>query len=630
MAGIFRKINKMESFDGGLNTKFEPQMIEEIESPDCLNVSFNDLGAAQTRNGFTQFNTTAVGSFACDGLFSTRFNDGASTMVGFYNGSMFANGTSTFTTVPSAQSIYSAGERVDFGMYQNIAFFGTGGTPYKYTGTEFTRMGIPQPNSGPTASGTSAGTLTGDYRYKISYVNSFSVEGDVSTFTATIAAASQIVGLVSLPVAPQSFGVNERNIYRTESSGTAFKFVATISDNTTTTYADNIEDAALGVAAPSDQAELPNFNIMKIFQERVFVVDTDSQPQFVYYSQLGDPFVSGATNFVKISDGDGENIVGLGVHSNSLVVYKQNSIWIIYMPDTSPANWIVVKTDAKYGAGSHRGIVDYEALQMFIGQQTTKITGFYAFTGQSVQPDATFLTTATLVQDSKSEKIEPDIFDFEESSAKNIHGVLYKNKLWFTVAKGSGQSTNNRVYTFDFIRRDRSRTSGAWVPHTGINAAMFVVHGGKLYFAESDSTGIIHQLEDGTYTDNGAAINSYLWTKEFEGMASDADFEKDFRFANFIVEKLGAWYMNISHRVDSDQGGGDLISVNLQSGNSLWGTMVWGIDEWGQGGIRENVKVDLLGKVGKRVQFKFDNQNIAAQGFKVIRGNFYYNRRGLR
>jgi hypothetical protein len=58
--------------------------------------------------------------------------------------------------------------------------------------------------------------------------------------------------------------------------------------------------------------------------------------------------------------------------------------------------------------------------------------------------------------------------------------------------------------------------------------------------------------------------------------------------------------------------------------------MVWGTDEWGGGTTRNNVKLDLGIKVGKRIQFKFTNGNTASRAFKVIRGNFYYNRRGLR
>jgi hypothetical protein len=75
-------------FDGGLNNKFERSIINENESPDCLNVVFSN-GAVGTRGGSTQLNTTAVGSFVCDGLYTRRDDTTAETMVAFFGGTMW-------------------------------------------------------------------------------------------------------------------------------------------------------------------------------------------------------------------------------------------------------------------------------------------------------------------------------------------------------------------------------------------------------------------------------------------------------------------------------------------------------------------------------------------------------------
>jgi len=160
MAGEFRRLVEINALDGGLNNKYEPSILDPIDSPDCLNVVFDDLGGVATCNGSRKLNTTAVGSFVCDGLYTTRFNNGTQTMVGWFGGSMWQLATTTFTTVASAQSVYTAGQRVDYTMYQNLMFMGNGGsTPYKYNGTEFTRHGITVPTSMATASTSSAGVL---------------------------------------------------------------------------------------------------------------------------------------------------------------------------------------------------------------------------------------------------------------------------------------------------------------------------------------------------------------------------------------------------------------------------------------------------------------------------------------
>ena len=177
---------------------------------------------------------------------------------------------------------------------------------------------------------------------------------------------------------PQSHGVQYRRIYRTNSSAAGdFRYVGQITNNTDTTFTDDIADGSLGALAPSDNGLPPNWHIVKSFQERIWCVDTATNPQYLYYSELGEPFTFGSANFIKIADGDGEAIVGLGIQGNALVVYKEESVWLIYMPDTTPGNWQRVKTNSKYGGTSHRAIVDYSKLQMYFGQQGGIPTGFY-------------------------------------------------------------------------------------------------------------------------------------------------------------------------------------------------------------------------------------------------------------
>ena len=131
-------------FDGGLNSKFPKQLIQDNESPDCLNVVFGD-GAVETRQGLTKLTTASIGSFACDGLYTHHDNSGAQTMVAWFGGTAYTWDVSTFATIASAQSIYSSSERVFAAEYENHIFFGNGSqTPYKYGGdsSEFTRHGI--------------------------------------------------------------------------------------------------------------------------------------------------------------------------------------------------------------------------------------------------------------------------------------------------------------------------------------------------------------------------------------------------------------------------------------------------------------------------------------------------------
>lgn len=631
MAGEFRKIVNIDALDGGLNVKYEPSILDPIDSPDCLNVVFDDLGGVATRNGSAKLNTSSVGSFACDGLYTTRFNNGTSTMVAFFGGTMWQMATTTFTTVPSAQSVFTASNKVDYTEYQNIMFMGNGGvTPYKYNGTEFTRHGIPVPNSVPAAATTSAGVLLGVYSYKVVYVNSYSAFGNPSAATTTFtAAASSVVGLTSIPVAPISFGVNARRLYRTTNSGTTWLFLTTIADNTTTTYADNTPDASLGASAPANNDAPSLYKYVCTFQERLFTVD-DTNPMYVNYSELGEPFYFPVTNFFKIGDGDGEIITGVKPHGNGLMVYKNNSVWVIYMENTDPTNWRRIQTNAKYGGASHRGIVDYDSLQMFLATRFNKPVGFAAIQGASIVPDNTQLTVNAVTSEFKSDKIEPHMANIQTTYIRNVAAIDWKNKVWIAVTYSDSQTTNNRIYQFDYQRRTKDRTTGSWVPFTGMNISCFTIYNNKLYGGDSTATGFVYELDQaGTFSDSGTAINSYFWTKEFEGPMGDKDWQKDYRFANFLIELLGNYLIRFRYRVNSDDSVGNQIEIDTNAGGSNWNGFAWGVGNWGGAKIRENIRLSTVGS-GKRIQFYFDNYNTAGRAFHVVRGNFYYNKRGLR
>lgn len=620
------------TFDGGLNDKFERSIISENESPDCLNVVFTN-GAVATRAGSSKLNTTAIGTFVGDGLYVRRDNTTAETMIAFAGGSAWQLGTTTFTTIASAQSVFSAGVRVGCTQFENHLFVGNGTvTPYKYNGVAFTRHGVPAPTTTMTVVSGAAGNLAGDYLYKSVFVNSASVWGNVSPATATFTATSsggQNV-LSAIPVAPQSHGVSSRRIYRTDAGGTTYKFIATIADNTTTTYTDNIASSAAGVTAPTDNGEPPVYSVCTYHQNRLFVNDT-ANPNYVWYSNLFEPYTFASTNFILIGDGSSDLVKGLSVYNNYIVVMCENSVHLIYMPTTSAADWSTIRLPGQFGSKSPFSPFLYDNKMMLAAIQNTKFVGFAAVRGESIDPAATILTAGAAGSDMQSDRIEPDMFSVQESYVGNISSMVFKNKAYISLTYDTNNTTNNRIYLFDFSKSNLAkRQEASWVPLDGLNAAQFAIYGGFLYYISSTATGFVYKLETSSYIDDATAINSYFWTKEFSGNPGHENLQKDFRKVKLLVEKAGAYYMNFTTRVDSDSGGGNTQQVSLNPGSSLWGTLVYGSGVWGGGTAQEEITVPLGQVSGKRIQFKFSNQNTANQRFKVHGLNFTYNIKGKR
>lgn len=618
-------------FDGGLNNKYERSLIQDNESPDCLNVLFSD-GAVSTRPGYAKLNTGAVGSFACDGLYTRHNRDGSETMVAFFGGDMqYLSGT-TLVTIPSAISVFTAGQRVAGVEYENYLFIGNGSvTPYKYNG-DFTRHGIYPPTATAVASNGSNGTLTGSFVYAITNVNTNLVESDYSPLTSFATLASQEGYLYSIPVAPQSWGVESRRIYRAPASNPTSLFrVGTLSDNTSTTFTDNTDPTDVGVAAPTDQGVPPNYSVALYAKDRLFVNDPNN-PNYVWYSELGNPYVFKATNFLLVGDNTSDLVKGLAFYNDTLYIKCDRTIEARFMPSTTPSDWVRVKIKSAYGTKSPFGIVNYQDKLFFPAMQNDKFVGFGSISGDSTEKNADLLTVYAAGSDLESNPIETDMFLIKESLVDEISSIVFKNRIWTAVPYTGNATENNRIYIFDFSMSNLNRKQDAsWVPYSSaIQARCFTIYDGELYFGSALSDGFVYQAESSVYNDEGSAIDSYYWTKEYAGNRGDYLYDKDFRYANILVENAGAWFMDLVYRVDSDKGGGTTKQIDLDPGSNLWGSLRWGLDMWGGGSDQEEYRVYLDGARGKRIQFKFTNQNVADQRFRVYGLNFTYNMKGLR
>lgn len=630
----FRKVYPRSGrvqFDGGLNSKFDPSTIEDNQSPDCKNVRFSN-GGVQSRGGSTWLGTAAVeASHVGNGIYTRHTDTGNETMVVFAGPHMKYWSGSTFVTVPSAQSVFTAGVRVGAAEQESNLFIGNGGQiPYKYN-ENFTRHGVYPPTTTSTVASQATGLLTGAYVYKITAVNSALVESDVGPATSTFTAASATLRVSAIPTFSASFGVNARRVYRTETSGVVFKRVATISDNTTTTYDDNTADASLGVTAPTDNGVPPKFNRIIYHQSRLFMNDADN-PNYLWYTNLDNPYTVASTNFIKIGDNTSDLVFGIERFENHVLVNCAKSQYIVYMPDTDPTNWSLVRVQSPYGSKSPYGCFEFDNNVMVPVMENGKFAGFAPFKGTSVVPSTTFLTLGTIQSLLLSNSIEPQMFEVQEGFLGNISSIIFNGLGYISLTHGDSNITNNRVWVFDFsISKEGGNNKYAWSPDTGISAAQFTILNSKLYFITSTAPCYVSEYETATSNDNGTAIDSYLWTKEFttDGSSSVQTF-KDFRYAKILVGLPGDYFMRLNTKVDSDIGDGNTQEISLNPGGSLWGTAIWGSALWGGGQKKDDKKIFLGGARGERIQFKFSNQNTVNQKFEVQGVRFYFNEKGFR
>jgi hypothetical protein len=555
-------------------------------------------------------------------------------------------GATTFNTIPSAQSVFTIGQRVGVDFAENYMFMGNGGAgPYKYDGLVFTQHGVSAPAATCSVASATTGSLTtaGQYVYKITHVNTALVESNLgpasTTFVVTTAGGGLSTTLTSIPVgSAPSNGVNSRYIYRTLSGGSTYYRVAKLLDNTTTTYTDTTSDTALsaGVPAPTDNGLPPLYNAI-IYHRNILFVNDATNPNYVWYSVIGQPYTFPSTNYFKVGDKTGDLVKGFASYDNYIVIFCEGSTWINYMPDpATPTTWRQIKSNSPYGSKSPYCMINCNVMgqDMLIHAaiQNKVFVGFGGLTGTTLDPAISYQAITSVGSDLKSQVIEPDMFQVQSTYLNNISGIVYKNRAFITVTYGTGQLTNNRIYVWDFSMSNLNKKQiASWAPWTGVNVKQFTIYGGQLYGCSSLTDGNVYQISNtGVYSDNGRAINSYIWTKEHGGWKEDLQTTKDFRYVNILYDNAGAYFMNMIYRVDSDEGQGNKTTIDLDPGGDLWGGFQWGLGEWGVGNSQTDARIYLGPLRGKRIQIQFNNQNKVNQRFKIHRGQIAYNLKGYR
>lgn len=631
------------TFDGGMNSKYSRALIAENQSPDCLNVT-SDGNAVGTRGGTQKFNSVSVGTFACDGLFTRHASTGTESMVAWFGGTFYQASNTTFVTVPSGQSIWTAGVKVSAAEYENYLFMGNGYTvPMKWNGTSLTRHGVYPPTSVPTyssfgASG-STGAANGTYYYKITNVNSSSVEGNPSSNSTAMCVACQTVNLSEIIVGPASYGVSARRIYRTKgNSGVSSTYyrIAEIADNTTTVYADTAADSALVTAAPSDNGVPPKYNAIIQHGDRLFCNDVDN-PSFLWYSEVGEPFTWSLLNFILVGDATADLLRSFQIQDDTLIMGCDKSVFTLYMPDSSDdSTWLPPKrTRSGYGCKSPRGMFRFGNRVGFPALENFQFMGFAAIRNGDADTSETLLTTSSIASDLISDPIEPDMMLVPENMVERINSMVFEGKAYITIAYGVNQTTNNRVYVLDFTREaldTADKSDLAWYPwsYASLAPGPMTVFNNSLYFGTDSTTGFVYKMNFSTYSDDGAAIDSYYTTKEFSGRQQDINTTKDFRRFELLYQLVGSYYMSVGYRTDSSSGDFLLQNISVTPGGSLWGTFTWGVNQWSAGFQEGESTIFQPASRGKRIQFSFTNQNTAGQQFQVIRMKFSYNNKGRR
>lgn len=323
--------------DGGIHEGTKPTHIQDNEGQNIRN--FYPFGPSlRRRKGVTRVTSVAFSEnltslFAyrpanaawkliCGGLTQFGKLDGTGiAALPFVGRSAYTSSTKPWKMVQLKDIVYAA--RVDAGTVQRI------------DGAVVMDAGIPAPTSAPTTVEGAAGALAaGAYIYVITFLNSATgAESDFGTKSTSLTiTADKKIDLTAIPVSSNG-QVNARNIYRTEADQTGeYFFVAQLTDNTTTTYTDNVKDEDLDTRASLDNGLPPGSLIFcEAWAERLWVMNKET----VFFSRAGLPESMSADFSIPILVNDGHVLRGMAAQADRLIVGKTNKMHYIRGDDES-------------------------------------------------------------------------------------------------------------------------------------------------------------------------------------------------------------------------------------------------------------------------------------------------------
>jgi hypothetical protein len=246
--------------------------------------------------------------------------------------------------------------------------------------------GIENPKLTPIGTAGSVGNPDGTYylgyTFLVKFPNGEIYETGLSEY-GIVSVSSQIIEWTNIGICPYvgTDVVIHRCLYRYSSTLGAIYYVATINDNTTTTYSDNNEDATVAVNAilSTEDYSTPPDNIidLELYLQRLFAI----QGTYLWWSEPYLPFAFKTTSAINFSD-NGDDLVGVVYWGDQLYLASHTS-WY-RLPGTDPDTWAKKETYADHGiinthtiAKSKYGIIglgDTDGLYLFDGSTSNNIT----------------------------------------------------------------------------------------------------------------------------------------------------------------------------------------------------------------------------------------------------------------
>lgn len=376
---------------GSLNTKYpsdSDRVADNEFTAGTANVDTSVKGVLTKRLGGVDY--ASIGGPAKD-QYEAIFSDGVRHLLTVVGGTLkYTSGDGQVHDVVSGlaatvnNEFATTQDRIYFGngvqkkVYDRVTSYG--GVPYTFPTQTIKNMGAIAPTSAPTAAlvvdATTDQVPAGTHKYKVTFVYYDSEEsnGGVASNSVTNDAAHTSNSLTSIPVG--GYGVTARKIYR-DNNDDLFYLIGVVANNTATTYTDTIKIPTFSI--PTDNSLPPDFTLINLYLDRLFLAGVPGDPYFIFYSEPGLPDIYPSFNYIPCNQED--PITGMVVYLDRLVVFNRRSMGQILGRTSDQFRYAQIEGSV--------GCVDNRSIQIRVLNGVPVLIwlsdkGFYAYNGNSV------------------------------------------------------------------------------------------------------------------------------------------------------------------------------------------------------------------------------------------------------
>lgn len=332
---------------------------------------------------------------------------------------------------------------------------------------------------------------------------------------------------------------------------------------------------------------------IKQFNNYMFIgnvtVSGTAQTSRIYWSDLKTTSSWTSTNFIDISKDDGQQITGLHVLSDRLVVFKERSIYNVFFTGDVDIPFILPgggKSNSNVGCVAPFSIQEVENGLVFLS-----LDGFYYYDGNNSYKISDRINTTLLAYNTTR---------FNQAvSCKQLAKSRY-----FCALPGPSSTTNNKVIVWDWF-------NNAFSIYSGMSpSAMytFYVSGTDERPHFGDYSGFVYRMDNGS-NDNPLNVSTAISAYYYTNWKTFGDILDQKGIPNVVI-----FYQNsnsvltFAYSYDFETTDHYTQTISLATSTAVYGTAIYGTDTYANAG-GQALRQDLDGR-GRVVRYKFANATL--------------------